>query len=271
MKRKILKPIFNFVMLTGFLISASCARLPILTAKKNIPVEQNEMTGNYDRETNIRYHVTHDSSEIYLKFYTADIRTQIQMLRGGLSFYFDENGKTKADKSWTFPHFSPAQAKRNLATNSTELFSVSTKKRSQMLYQLFQLNEHYILLKGFDGTESHEVIQRNDEKSPVRINTLMDSAGVFHLIFAIQKSKLFKPERGVHNFSIGVRSAGSQRQNHSFTRSSGQNISKGGRGGKGKGGMTGTGKGSMSATPADRKKGMEASIDFWFRVNFEES
>lgn len=257
----------NIVLLTGLLFFSACAGLPQYAALQKTNTEFSEFSGHFDAESNIRYTIEHDSANVYLALMTINFNSQVKILTRGLTVYINESGKKKKEKYWTYPFFESRNANENF--NGSQLlpdFFPGQNEKAQMLYRNFQYKNQSLKLFGFDEPNSSKVLFPPFDKSPVKISTSMDSAGIFTYMALIPKSILFSGDKNTSEFfTVGVKSGGMGSQVSSSGKPAGAGMKQGGRGGGRQGGMGGGGARAGNSSAGNTQR-LPSPIEFWFEI-----
>jgi hypothetical protein len=88
-----------FYFVSVLLMFSSCATLPISQSKALSENDQESFVRFYDKENNIKYGVANNDSVFYLQAEFNDPRNLVKILHGGITIYFDKEGKKKKDCS----------------------------------------------------------------------------------------------------------------------------------------------------------------------------
>lgn len=76
---------------------ASCAKLPVYKSKTYNQSENNDfsnpLSANFDKNNNISYGVANNDTIFYLQAIFQDQKSLMKIMRGGLTVYFDPEGK----------------------------------------------------------------------------------------------------------------------------------------------------------------------------------
>lgn len=97
---------FIFVTL---LILCSCARLPIYESLEYATTDSNNflnpVSSHFDKKFNINYGVANNDSDLFIQAIFHDRASYMQMMRGGLTVYFDPTGKKKKSNKLKIERF----------------------------------------------------------------------------------------------------------------------------------------------------------------------
>ncbi len=269
-----------FIFFLSIALLQGCASLPKITAVKKGDAEISGFSGYYNSESKLRYSIEHDSANIYLYLSTSDFSSQVKILNFGLTVYIDETGKKKKEKYFTFP-LARTYNKNEIFNNgsSANNFSINQNEKSQQLFQIFQLNNHQLMLGGFDGPKSTKVLNYPVKNSPVQVNADMNFSGILNYTAVISKAEFFGNSNPYNIvFSLGIISGAAANQMNSQSQHSGGGMKQGsgrgkqgGMGGRGGGGKSGGGMQGYGTSSQNGGNYMEMSnqIEFWVQVDIK--
>jgi uncharacterized membrane protein YgcG len=267
----------NFILFLLIALLQGCASLPKITAVTKVQTDFPGYSGQYDSESKIMYSVEHDSANIYLQLMTSEFSSQVKIINFGLTVYIDNAGRKKKEKYFTFPLAQTFNKKQIFNTSSTaNNFSINQNEKSQQLFQFFQMNNHQILLEGFDGPKSTRVLNYPLKNGPLKITIEMNFSGILNYTAVIPKNEIFGDINPGHEiFSIGIKSGAVPNQTYTSAPHSGGGMKQGSGGGRsggmgGKGGGGGKSGGGMGGYGGGQNQGnymeMAKPIEFWFQV-----
>ena len=82
---------------------SSCAKLPIYKSKSNDKFNVESGFSGYDKKSSVRWLITNDEENLYLRLETADKLTSMKIIKTGLTLYIDTIGKKKKGMYIEFP------------------------------------------------------------------------------------------------------------------------------------------------------------------------
>ncbi len=82
---------------------SACVKLNVFQSKPESEFGTNTTFSGYDKDTHLRWLITNDKDNLYVRFDTDDGMTKFKILRGGLKLYIDTLGKKKQKMFLNFP------------------------------------------------------------------------------------------------------------------------------------------------------------------------
>src|ERR1041385_7670807 len=139
-----------------------------------------------DKDAGVSYAVDNDATNLYVVMNIPNVRTQIKLMRQGMSLFLDTKGKKKKGKGIEFPvkrdDGSPVQNFQRGGDAGQRTFD-PTAYRAQFALQL-------IKLKLFGFAEGDPFAQGLREKGSANIAFAWDSASGMHIEYSIPLSLL---------------------------------------------------------------------------------
>ena len=163
------------------------------------------------------YSITNDKNNIYICITSNDDRTEIRMLRSGLTIYFDPKGNKNKNISLEFPVKKPEQPSYNNSYNNTDPIKSSSNKeiKDQLL-----LESNFFNTKGFANIENGQFAVGNQKINlQVALKLHNDSSNhslVYEAIIPINDIpgvNQYARNTG-KNFSIGIAMTSSQNRSN---------------------------------------------------------
>jgi hypothetical protein len=147
-----------------------------------------------------QYSVSNDKKNIYICILTNDPGTQVQMLRSGISIYFDPKGEKNKNISLEFPVSKPEENNYN---NGDPITASTTKMTEDQLL----LQSNYYNTTGFANIENGQ-FDINDKKSNLQVALKLhdDTTLVYEAIVPVNDIPGIDPNKKStsKNFSIGI-------------------------------------------------------------------
>lgn len=265
---------FHLILLfTGTLILSSCAKLPVYESKKLVTPEKDEflnpLANNFDKKTNVQYGVANDDTNLYLQAIFHNRESLMKIMRGGLSVYFDPEGKKKKNYQLKIE-------KTNTQLSEYELIArqgnrdLNNPQRNMAAAIDLQFNK-----VTWDKNGNKHVFLRNNSQEKIIVKLGPNKQNELMLEVRMPLSELPLIE-GRNIFSLGIETESMKPGGMSEGRPGGAMGSGGGMrpsgamgGGMRGGGMRGSGgrgmRGSGNRSGGNYSSGMEP-IRIWFQV-----
>lgn len=261
-----------FLVFIGFLMLVSCTKLPLYQSKWNDnTLENNQGTYRYfDPGSNLKFDISNDDKNLYLKLSTIDRSTQMKILHAGFKIYFDTLGKKKNTAYLNFPIKSQRPDLTN--DNSQKMKVGGDQIKSIQLKNLIKKIPQTAKFSNYRGSTSfhHKLDETN-----IKINLEEDIHGFLVYEVAIPLGELKEgslvPEDEI---SIGfVSGVIGMQSRESSSSPSAKGGGRGGGGGRAPGGKMG--QGGVRSGGGERQTGsmqkMAEPIKVWFRIKMAEN
>jgi len=214
-----------------------------------------------DKETLINYAVDNDGANLFIALRVADFRTQMKMMRQGMTLFIDMRGKKKENMGIEYP----VKPEGGYANNGNMAGGKPDKKaiREAMSYHLFAM-------KLFGFTDAEPVSQGLQVTGSANIAFGWDSSDVMHIEYSIPLSMLGETH-SLHNkmISLGWRINGAELQSTSGNTVAVTSIEArpagGNRGGGSRGQPTVSPANSFPQTSSAASSGEQS---FWTKYSF---
>ncbi|MFZ4401103.1 MAG: hypothetical protein ACOYO1_13785 [Bacteroidales bacterium] len=252
-----------------FILFISCTSLETFTSLTEGTEIKNDYRF-YDTASKIRYQITNDDKNLFIRLNTVEKATIMKMLRSGFNFYFDVNGKKQKSVYFQYP-----------IAHNTQL-SVPHEKQDLPKAQRPDMDIKSMIVQASKmgiwvsngKTEQISVLSKEAEIS-VNIEALNNTEITYELTIPLDKISA-NGITSLTNLSIGIVSG--KLSMPSFGKGRGvdsqeEDGSVGMQGGRDHGGMPGGGRQHDGMQGEGRPDGNDVSamttpVEFWFKLNF---
>jgi hypothetical protein len=263
----------NKLSLIAIVLLSSCTSLNKVESTREMNKNSNEYTYS-DPDSKIRYDISNDAKNLYIRLNTADYPTISKILMTGLKVCFDLNGKKSKKFYFEYPiaqdRQSQGQRRQRPAGGESAGFNLG-----RLVEQISNEGE-------FDrnGVKERVVLLSSDSDVKATIRAINNSEIVYDLTMPL--NRISKDGiAALSKLSIGIVAGKDDTSSTGGARSGGGGRSGGGRGGMGgggrSGGMGGEGGGGRSGgASAEAGGGAERSfmskpVDFWFKLELSKT
>ena len=243
-----------------------CSSLELFTSLPEKAETKNDYRF-YNANSKIRYQITNDEKNLIIRLNTVEIPTIMKMLRAGLTFYFDVNGKKQTKVYFQYPLAHNGQ--KSVAPERQE-FPKGQRPEMDIKGMLVKASKIGVFVSN-DKTEEISVLSPNAEIR-VNIEALNSSEITYELSIPFTKISA-NGISALSNLSIGIVSGKLEIPEKTGGRHGGmqEGGSPGGMqggappngGGRRQGGMQGAGRPDDGADMIS----MSTAIEFWFKVD----
>ncbi|NVN95640.1 MAG: hypothetical protein HXX18_10205 [Bacteroidetes bacterium] len=242
-----------------------CSSLELFTSLPENAVTKNDYRF-YDANSKIRYQITNEEKNLIIRLNTVEIPTIMKILRSGLTFYFDVNGKKQTKVYFQYPIAHNGQM--SVAPERPE-FLKGQRPEMDIKGMLVKASKIGVFVSN-DKTEEISVLSPNSEIR-VNVEALNNSEITYELSIPFTKISA-NGTPALSNLSIGIVSE--KLEMHTKTGSKHEGMQEGGSPGGMQGGTPPNGRGRQggmqdSDRPDDEPNmaSMSTSVEFWFKVD----
>jgi len=263
----------NRILLMALVILSSCVTLNKVDSTAETSHRSNEYTYS-DPDSKIRYLITNDQKYLHFTLNTADYGTISKILRSGLKFCFDVNGKRSEKLYFQYP-----------VPRTREYTGRNTARPNDAEALRFDLNKLVAELPNEaefsrNGIPQRILVMADDSDVKVSIRVINNAEIIYDLLLPIDKiSKDGILALAKLNVGITAGKSSDPSSGEGMSGGGGRGGMGGGRGGMGGGGRSGGGRGGAGRSSGGEEGGTGGvnsygtfnPVEFWFNLNLNAS
>ena len=265
----------NKLILIIIVLLSSCTSLNKVVSTHKMNMKSNEYAYS-DPDSKIRYDISNDNKNLYIRLNTADYPTISKILMTGLKVCFDLNGKKSAKFFFEYPipQERQSQGQRRVRPAAGEAAGFNLNRLVEQISHEGEFDRN--------GVKERVVLVSTDSDVKATIRTINNNEIVYDLTMPLNRiskdgiSALSKLSVGIvagkdeTSSSGGARAGAGGGGGRSGGMGGGGGRSGGGRGGMGGGGRSGGSGGEGGGGGANRSF-MSQPVDFWFKLELNKT
>lgn len=258
------------------LVVSSCAKLPVYKSKDYIEPEKEKFSSqqsmNFDEKANINFGIADNDTNLSIQVIFHDRKSYTTIMRGGLTVYFDAEGKKGKDYQLKIERLKEQNI--DLAM-MTQRMGANPGARQNDIAAVIGATYNKVT---WDKNGKEFVFYRNLIKEPIRVELGPNELNELVLKIKIPLKEIpLEPSQnlfslGIESGSTSLGSMGGQRPSGGMSGGGGRGGMGGGRGGGGGGGQrggSGGGGGGSKGKPPGASGGSftgMSPVKIWFQV-----